>query len=176
MIHDTEGGGGKSLARPAEKTLERSPFFVGPGGHCCRGDLIGRTTFRIFLSGLQKLDFGRCSFFASWSGLGLISTPVLHMKFVYYLYRVFRTFCIFVMFRILSTSYSHFGKRRIHGIYSRMYVFMYVCTMYVCMYVLMYVLCMYVCMCVCVCVYVRMYLCMYVCMYYVCMYVCIYVC
>jgi len=32
-------------------------FFVRRGGHCCRGDLVGRTTFYlfIFLSGLQKL-------------------------------------------------------------------------------------------------------------------------
>jgi len=28
-----------------EKTIERSPFFVRRGGHCCRGDLVGRTTF-----------------------------------------------------------------------------------------------------------------------------------
>ena len=28
-----------------KKTIESSPFFVGPGGHCCRGDLVGRTTF-----------------------------------------------------------------------------------------------------------------------------------
>ena len=27
-------------------------------------------------SGLQKLEFCRCSLFPSWSGLGLISTPV----------------------------------------------------------------------------------------------------
>ena len=40
-----------------EKTIERSPFFVRSGGHCCRGDLVGRTTFWIFfLSGLQKLE------------------------------------------------------------------------------------------------------------------------
>ena len=31
-----------------EKTIERSPFFVRRGGHCCRGDLVGRTTFWIF--------------------------------------------------------------------------------------------------------------------------------
>jgi len=29
-----------------------------------------------FLSGLKKLEFGRCSLFPSWSGLGLIKTPV----------------------------------------------------------------------------------------------------
>ena len=28
-----------------EKTIERSPFFVRRGCHCCRGDLVGRTTF-----------------------------------------------------------------------------------------------------------------------------------
>ena len=28
-----------------EKTTERSPFSVRRGGHCCRGDLVGRTTF-----------------------------------------------------------------------------------------------------------------------------------
>jgi len=27
------------------KTIESSPFFVRRGGHCCRGDLVGRTTF-----------------------------------------------------------------------------------------------------------------------------------
>ena len=31
-----------------EKTIERSPFFVQRGGHCCRGDLVGRTIFWIF--------------------------------------------------------------------------------------------------------------------------------
>jgi len=28
-----------------EKTIEMWPFFVRRGGHCCRGDLVGRTTF-----------------------------------------------------------------------------------------------------------------------------------
>ena len=28
-----------------EKSIERSPFFVQRGGHCRRGDLVGRTTF-----------------------------------------------------------------------------------------------------------------------------------
>jgi len=31
-----------------KKTIEMSPFFVRRGGHCCRGDLVGRTTFSIF--------------------------------------------------------------------------------------------------------------------------------
>jgi len=38
-----------------EKTIERSPFFVWRGGHCCRGDLVGRTTFWIYFEGSQKL-------------------------------------------------------------------------------------------------------------------------
>ena len=36
----------------------------------------------LFLSGLQKLEFGRCSLFPSWSGQGLISTSVLNEKFL----------------------------------------------------------------------------------------------
>jgi len=28
-----------------KKTIERWPFFVRRGGHCCRGDLVGRTIF-----------------------------------------------------------------------------------------------------------------------------------
>ena len=40
-----------------KKTIERSPFFVRRGGHCCRGDLVWQTTFCIFfLSGLWKLE------------------------------------------------------------------------------------------------------------------------
>ena len=39
------------------KTIEISSFFVRSGGHCCRGDLVGRTIIWIFfLSGLQKLE------------------------------------------------------------------------------------------------------------------------
>ena len=51
-----------------KKKIERSPCFVRRGGNCCRGDLVGRTAFWIFLffillwllffflSGLQKLE------------------------------------------------------------------------------------------------------------------------
>jgi len=40
-----------------EKTIERSPFFVRRGGHCCRGDLVGRTTIWIFfLCSFQRLE------------------------------------------------------------------------------------------------------------------------
>jgi len=38
-----------------EKTLERSPFFVWRRGHCCCGDLVGRTTFWIFFEWLAKV-------------------------------------------------------------------------------------------------------------------------
>jgi len=31
-------------------------IFVRRGGHCCRGDLVERTNFRIFLTGLLKLE------------------------------------------------------------------------------------------------------------------------
>ena len=70
-----------------EKTIERSPFFVWHGGHCCCGDLVGWTTFWIFFEWLAKVramglevywaswgvcwinpEFGRCSLFPSWSG------------------------------------------------------------------------------------------------------------
>ena len=32
----------------AKKTIHRSPFFFQRRGHCCRGDLVGRTTILIF--------------------------------------------------------------------------------------------------------------------------------
>ena len=38
-----------------EKTIETSPFFVRWGGHCCRRDLVGRTTFWIFFEWLAKV-------------------------------------------------------------------------------------------------------------------------
>ena len=38
------------------KTIERSSFFVRRGGDCCRGDLVGRTSFWFSLSGLRKLE------------------------------------------------------------------------------------------------------------------------
>jgi len=39
----------------AEKTIERAPFFVRRGGNCCRGDLVGRTTFWFFFEWLVKV-------------------------------------------------------------------------------------------------------------------------
>jgi len=38
-----------------EKTIERLPFFFRRGGHCCRGDLVGRTTFWMFFEWLAKV-------------------------------------------------------------------------------------------------------------------------
>jgi len=38
-----------------KKTIGSSPFFFRRGGHCCRGDLVGRTTFRIFFGWLAKV-------------------------------------------------------------------------------------------------------------------------
>ena len=38
-----------------KETIERSPFFVRRGDHCCRGDLVGRTTFWIFFEWLAKV-------------------------------------------------------------------------------------------------------------------------
>ena len=38
-----------------EKTIERSPFFVRCGSHCCRGDLVGQTTFWIYFEWLAKV-------------------------------------------------------------------------------------------------------------------------
>jgi hypothetical protein len=38
-----------------EKTIERSPFFIRRGGHCCCGDLVGWTTFWIFFEWLAEV-------------------------------------------------------------------------------------------------------------------------
>jgi len=40
-----------------KKKIEISPFFIRRGGHWCRGDLVGRTIFWIFMSDLQKLEW-----------------------------------------------------------------------------------------------------------------------
>ena len=41
-----------------KKQLKGRHFFIQHGGHCCRQDLVGQTTFQIFLSDLQKLEQG----------------------------------------------------------------------------------------------------------------------
>jgi len=58
ITHPITGTGpaGLSTVPWTEKTIERSLFFVRRGGHCWRGDQVGRTNFWIFLSGLQKLE------------------------------------------------------------------------------------------------------------------------
>ena len=38
-----------------KKTIERSPFFFRRRGHCCRGDLVGRTTFWFYFEWLAKV-------------------------------------------------------------------------------------------------------------------------
>jgi len=38
-----------------KKTIERSPFFVRCGGHCCHEDLVGRTTIWMFFEWLAKV-------------------------------------------------------------------------------------------------------------------------
>jgi len=48
-------GADKSLARPNWRNNWKVAIFFRSGGHCCRRDLVGRTYFWIFLSGLQKL-------------------------------------------------------------------------------------------------------------------------
>ena len=53
---------------PTERQLKGRHFFVRRGGHCCRGNLVNGQPSELFLSGLQKLEFGRCSLFPSWSG------------------------------------------------------------------------------------------------------------
>ena len=46
---------GLPLVSWTEKTIERSPFFVRSGGHCCRGDLVGRINFWSFSEWLAKV-------------------------------------------------------------------------------------------------------------------------
>jgi hypothetical protein len=68
------------------KTIELSPILVRCVGHCCRGDLVGRTTFWFFFEWLanvltkglkriwsfvgimlNKSPVGRCTIFSFWS-------------------------------------------------------------------------------------------------------------
>ena len=71
-------GADKSLARPDGKKQFKGRHFssdvqvvIAAAGTWLDGQIS-----EIFLSGLQKLEFGRCSLFPSWSGQGLISTLV----------------------------------------------------------------------------------------------------
>ena len=63
-------GADKSLAQPDWKNNWKVAIFFRREGHSCRGDLVGRTAFWIFFSsGLQKLEFVRCSLFPLLVGL-----------------------------------------------------------------------------------------------------------
>ena len=67
----------KSLARPdCKKQLKGRHFssdvVVIPAAETCLDEQLSE----FILSGLQKLEIGRCSLFPFWSGWGLISTLV----------------------------------------------------------------------------------------------------
>ena len=62
-------GADKSLARPDWKKKFKGCHFSSDVDVFAAAEtwLDGRSS-ELFLSGLQKLDFGRCSLFPSWSG------------------------------------------------------------------------------------------------------------
>jgi hypothetical protein len=68
----------KSLARPDWKKQLKFLYFSSNAEVIADAEtwLDGQIS-EFFLSGLQKLEFGRCSLFPSRSGSGLISTPVV---------------------------------------------------------------------------------------------------
>jgi len=71
-------GADKFLSRPDWKKQLKGRHFSSDTEVTAAMEtwLDGRTS-EMFLSGLQKLEFGYCSLFPSWSDSGLISTPVL---------------------------------------------------------------------------------------------------
>ena len=77
FLGGTYRGTDKSLARPDWKNKWKIATFRPTGSLLPRrpGWTDNLLNF-FFLSGLQKLEFGRCSLLPSWSGYGLISTPV----------------------------------------------------------------------------------------------------
>ena len=65
---DTRGAG-KSLARPErKKQLDGRHFSPNVEVIASAETWLDRQPSELFLSGLQKLQFGRCSLFPSWSG------------------------------------------------------------------------------------------------------------
>ena len=62
-------GADKSLARPDWKKQLKVRHFLSDAEVIAAAEtwLDGQPS-ELFLSGLQKLDFGRCSLFPSWSG------------------------------------------------------------------------------------------------------------
>ena len=71
-------GTDKSLARPDRKKQLKGRHFSSDEEIIAVSKtwLDGKTS-EFFLSSWQKLEFGRCSLLASWSGEGVISTPVI---------------------------------------------------------------------------------------------------
>ena len=63
-------GADKSLARPARKNNWKVVIFFSDAEVIAAAEiwLDGKLSEFFFLSGLQKLEFGRCSLFPSWSG------------------------------------------------------------------------------------------------------------
>ena len=70
-------GADKSLARLDRKKQLKGRHFSSDAEVIAAAEIwLDGQPSELFLSGLQKLEFGRCSLFPSWSGHGLISTPV----------------------------------------------------------------------------------------------------
>ena len=67
----------KFLARPDWKKQLKGRHFSSDAEVIATAEtwLDGQPS-ELFLSGLQELEFGRCSLFTSWSGQELISTSV----------------------------------------------------------------------------------------------------
>jgi len=67
MPSDKYRSAGKSLARP-EKKIEKSHFSSDPQVIAAAETWLDGKPSELFLIGLLKLEFGRCSLFPSWSG------------------------------------------------------------------------------------------------------------
>ena len=62
-------GADKSLARPDWKNQLKVRHFSSDAEVIATAEAwLDRKTSELFLSGLQKLEFGRCSLFPSWLG------------------------------------------------------------------------------------------------------------
>ena len=78
-------GADKSLTRPDWKNNWKVAIFRPTRRSLLpwRPGWMDKGLIFFFFSGLQKLEFGRCSFFPSWSGYGLISTPVYNRMILF---------------------------------------------------------------------------------------------
>jgi len=74
-------GADKSLVRPDWKKQLKGRHFSSDAEVVAAAEtwLDGQPS-ELFLSGLQKLEFGRCGLFPPWSGWGLISSTNLQFK------------------------------------------------------------------------------------------------